>query len=155
MTERPYPGGIDCLWLATDRNGHCGAFVTGGEGPVPVQLLLDVGIQVEDIGALVCYLPVSTSARMLVSMKRPDDFMDLATRGFFVYDWSDVHRVSSKCIHAYEPIAVPVNPITLDKLPDALVEIAKTAKFSDVEFADSQLLDVREHASCRDGTKLD
>lgn len=29
----PYPFGIDCVWLASDRNGHVGAFVTADGAP--------------------------------------------------------------------------------------------------------------------------
>lgn len=154
MSERPYPNGIDCLWVASDRNGHLAAFVTGGEGPIPIKLLLEDGIRVESIGQRVSEVPVSSAAKMLVQVKFPDDFMDLAKRGVFVYDWTDVHRISSECRGVYEPVAVPLSPISHNILPAALMNIAKIVMFTDVAFSDSQPLDVRKHEKCRDGECL-
>jgi hypothetical protein len=151
MSDRPYQDGIDCVWLASDRDGHLGAFATGGIGPIPVQALDCEGPPVEDIEGLVCDLPDVSAARLLVSIKRPDDFIELAKRGLFVYDWSDVHRTTRESIHAYELIVTPVNPITVDLLPDEVANIAKALKFGDVAFADGQPLDVYMHMKCREG----
>jgi hypothetical protein len=150
VSDRPYPNGIDCMWLASDRNGHLGAFVTGGFGPIPIQALNCEDALVEDIEDLVCNLPNVSTARLLVSIKQPDDFLELAKRGVFVYDWSDVHRTARKSIHAYELVAAPVNPIAVDMLPIGLANIAKAIKFGNVAFADGQLLDVRAHVKCRE-----
>ncbi len=154
MSERPYPNGIDCLWIASDRNGHLAAFVTGGEGPIPIKLLLEDAIRVEDIGQRVCELPVSSAVKMLVQMKFPEDFMELAKRGVFVYDWTDVHRVSSECRGAYEPVAVPLGPTAQNILPPTLMNIAKIVTFTDVAFSDNKPLDVRKHEKCRYGEWL-
>jgi hypothetical protein len=35
-----YPDGWDVTWLAADVEGRVGAFVTGGEGPIPAALYL-------------------------------------------------------------------------------------------------------------------
>lgn len=151
MSDRPYPDGIDCVWLASDRAGHLGAFVTGGVGPIPIQALTCEDAPVENIEELVCDLPNASTARLLVSIKRPDDFIELAERGVFVYDWSDVHRTARESIHAYEPVAAPVNPITVDMLPVELANVAKALKFGDISFTDGQPLDVRAHMKCHEG----
>jgi hypothetical protein len=86
---------------------------------------------------------------MLVAIKRPDDFIELAARGVFVYDWRDVHRIRSECCNAYEPVAVPLTPITVDRLADDLAGMAKSLLFTDLVFADGQPLDVCKHIDCR------
>lgn len=151
MSDRPYPDGIDCVWLASDRDGHLAAFVTAGVGPIPIQILSDEGPAIEDIEEHICDMPSVSAVHLLGSIKRPDSFIKLAERGVFVYDWSDIHRIIHESIHAYEPVAVPVSPITIDMLPDDLSNIAKAVKFVDLAFADGQLLDVYVHMNYHEG----
>lgn len=150
MGDAPYPEGIDCVWLASDHSGHLGVFVTGGVGPIPIPALNYKQIPVEHIEGLVCDMPSVSATRLLVPIKRPDDFIDLAERGVFVYDWSDVHRTEHSSLRAYELIAVPIMPITVALLPENLAPVARLLKFRDVVFADRQLLDVRLHMTCRE-----
>ncbi|RTL43030.1 MAG: hypothetical protein EKK49_00540 [Rhodocyclaceae bacterium] len=145
---REYPDGLDCVWLATDRNGHLGAFVTGGSGPIPVSATSDSSFPIEDIEAAVCELPQISETRLLVQMKRPDDFIDIAQRGFFVYDWRDVHRTTHDSTHVYEPVAVPLNPITLDALPESIRRLAVDATLRDSAFVEEQALDVMAMLEC-------
>lgn len=154
MSERPYPDGVDCVWFASDHDGHLGVFVTGGVGPIPLHWLNDDGVQIEDAEALICELPIVSAARMLISIKRPDDFLELASRGFFVYDWRDVHRSSGELHNAYEAVAIPITPITIDRLSDGLAGMAKSLIFVGVAFADAQPLDVCKYAGCRDSDGL-
>ena len=151
MNDRQYPDGIDSVWLASDRNGHLGAFVTAGVGPIPILALNFDDPAVEDIEQLVIDLPKKSAARVLVSVPRPDDFIDLTERGVFVYDWSDIHRTTRDVIKAYEPVAAPVNPITIDTLPASLAQAAKNLKFVDVAFVSGQPLDVRTLTRCCEG----
>ena len=97
------------MWLASDRNGNFASFVTGGEGPIPIDVLNFERTPVEDIERLVCQMPIVSTVHMLVTLKRPDSFIELAERGIFVYDWTDVHRTQSKAIHVYEPVAAPTS----------------------------------------------
>lgn len=149
MTERPYPEGIDCVWLASDREGYLAAFITAGAGPVPIEALKCDYVHLEDIEALVCGMPIVSGARLLVSVKRPDDFVDLAARGVFVYDWTDINRIARDAVGAYEPVAVPVKPIKLDVLPAELAVVATALQFVDVRFADEKPLNVCVRMSCR------
>ena len=52
------------------------------------------------------HIPNVPVARLLVSVKRPDGFIDLAERGAFVYDWTDgvreAHQCEQKQLHAGE-----------------------------------------------------
>ena len=101
MTKQVYPTGLNSVWIAKDRNGHLGAFVTGGIGPIPDRALNRDFLAVEDIEEAVCKLPLVSDSRLLVTMKRPDAFVAIAKRGFFVYDWRDVHRTERE---SYEKI---------------------------------------------------
>ena len=107
--SHPYPLGVDCVWLASDSNGHVGAFVTAGVGPIPTSELNCEYGSVEGIENLVNALPRISPARLLLPIDVPS-FCALAERGFFVSDWQDVHRASRGCTRKYEPVAVPINP---------------------------------------------
>ena len=148
MVESTYPDGMDCVWLAADRNGHVGAFVTAGAGPIPLQWLDGEGVQLEDVETLVCNLSHVSQARMLVTMKKPDDFIELASRGVFVYDWQDIHRTSKLSTRTYEPVAIPLTPITVEGLTGNLANKVKTLVFANVAFADGEPLTVSKHTNC-------
>ena len=96
-------------------------------------------------------MPNVSGARLLVSVKRPDDFVDLAERGIFVNDWTDIHRTAREAVGAYEQVAAPVKPIKMDALPADLAAVAKALKFVDVAFADEKRLDVRTYMNCCEG----
>lgn len=150
MNEKLYPEGIDCVWLASDREGHLGAFVTGGIAPIPTYWLNSENMQIEDVEGSVCELPNASAVRMLIEIKRPDDFIEMASKGIFVYDWRDIHRTSDRC-NTYELVAAPLTPITIDGLSGDLADMAKSLLFGDVAFVDGQPLDVCKYTSCRDG----
>jgi len=98
MTTQPHPEGIDCIWLASDREGHVDAFITAGVGLIPAEALSSVHMPVEDIESRLFQLPPVSQVRLLVSVKRPDDFIDLAERGAFVYDWPDINRTAREAL---------------------------------------------------------
>jgi len=150
MNDRSYPEGVDCVWLASDRNGHVGAFVTGGVGPIPVVVLASNEPAIEDLEGMVCELPKTSTARLLVSVKRPDDFIEMAERGFFVYDWSDVHRTANDSVNAYKPVAIPMKPRALDSLQGKLGEALAGVKFYEVSFSAETLLNVCAYTPCRE-----
>ncbi len=130
-----YPRGVDCVWIASDAKGHIAAFVTAGVGEIPRGVLSLTGeISVEDLEAELCLLPVNTSAKMLVSVKRPDDFIDLAERGMFVYDWTDIYRTSDSYVKKYEAVASPEMPLMINNLPSRLLSIANNMNFKKIDF---------------------
>ena len=145
MTYRPYPH-ADCVWLASDQNGHVAAFVTAGTGPIPTAVL-QTPLPVEESEALVCSLPTTTTARLLVSVPRPDSFVDLAERGLFVYDWHE-HRIDGRSTGVYEAVATPNDPVCFGSLTGELAEISKVVTFGSVSFMDARVVDVRACAQC-------
>jgi hypothetical protein len=148
MDERPYPEGVDCCWLASDRIGQLGVFVTGGSGPIPAHVLLPA-YPLDQIEETVLDLPKASDIDLRVRVPRPDRFVALAERGFFVYDWSDVHR-TEQYIDEYELMALPYRPITLDLLPDHFADMARAVRFSTISFASAWRIDVRAHMACRE-----
>lgn len=148
---QPYPEGIDCVWLASDRDGHLGAFVTAGVGPIPAEALDSAYVSVEDIEGQLCQFPTVSQVQLLVSVKRPDDFIDLAARGMFVYDWTDINRKAHEALGVYEPVAVPIAPITIASLPSDLAALAKALRMADVVFAGGAAVDVRRQLRCTGG----
>lgn len=147
MINNKYPIGVDCVWLASDKNGNLAAFVTGGTGPIPIESIKCQSLLLEDIEECICDLPTVSMVSLIVKIKRPDDFVEMAKRGFFVYDWNDVHKTILESTQAYKAIAIPLSPITVDSLTDRLFGVAKVVKFNDLAFGD-QLLDVRLHMKC-------
>lgn len=148
MTTQPYPEHIDCLWLASDSEGYLGAFITAGAGPIPMEALNFIGLPVVDTGDRLCQLPAVSKAQLLVSLKPPNDFIDLAERGIFVYDWSDVHRSKSRGLKKYELYAVPTNPITVTSLPSDLESLARAVKLANIKFTDGNNVDIRAQMVC-------
>ncbi|RUL73605.1 hypothetical protein [Dyella choica] len=135
MKEQMYPEGIDCVWIASDRAGCVAAFVTAGMGPIPYEVFYGA-IELQDIEEQVCQLPDVSSARRLIELELPNDYVDMASKGFFVYDWQDIHRAEVNCSRAYEPITRPSNPISVVELPSPLRSVVEGVKFRKVLFAD-------------------
>ncbi len=151
MNERDYPEGSDFVWVGCDREGKVGVFVTGGEGPVPAVALRVGRIAVEEIEGRLLELPATTSGRLIVPLKRPDDFMELARRGFFAYDWSDVHRTRSERVGKYEQIAAPEVPLLLAGLPSEVADLLDGIEL-DVSFLHEAQVDVARDLPCREPT---
>ena len=143
MTSR----GVDCVWLAADRDGAIGAFVTGGSGPVPLDVLEPERLPIDEIEALISEMPRISQARMLVALKRPDDFIDMAERGLFVYDWTDVHRTASEEIGAYELISVPITPVNVTGISAHIRDILSRSR-PNVSFSAAKNVDIRQQINC-------
>lgn len=127
MRHQQYPD-CDCAWLAMDKNGNLGVFITAGVAPIPVRVLEQSIIPVEDIETQLCeYLPVVSEVNMLVEVgvDIPNSYIALASRGLFVYDWTDVHRDLSRKLNKYELVAYPVTPIIKTSLDGDLLKLAE------------------------------
>lgn len=103
-----YPEGYDVAWFATDVGGNVGAFISAGSGPIPATAL---GGSEDDVLDLEEKMKGGTGRRggyeLHVDVPRPDDFIDLAERGFFVFDWNGV---------TYTLVASPLNPLFIGDL---------------------------------------
>lgn len=134
-----YPEGIDCAWVATDRLGHLAAFVTAGDGPIPSNLLSDRNTDIFEIETLLRELPRISEVNLLKQLKRPDDFIELAEKGIFVFDWVDLRG------GGYELIAVPATPIGLESASDEVRRIASITCLQALSFAAVKRIEVERY----------
>lgn len=146
MTAQGYPEQYDVMWAATDSIGQVGVFFSAGEGPIAKTFLDCEGYEQEDLEGFMLELP-----RRGESVKTSPDGINkdvqLAEAGCYVFDWSDVHRVSEK-LCAYELCTMPSVPLKLDELaPDVQLFLAQV-QLPNVVFGTSGALDVEAHVEC-------
>ncbi|MFJ3049839.1 hypothetical protein [Pseudomonas nitroreducens] len=127
--------GLDVAWMAVDALGHVAIFTSGGVGAVPSTAVASIDITEPELDSL----PETSGFDLLVNLPRPDDFVRFAKRGFFAYDWSDVHRVTRRRIGGYELQARPLRPLTLSELPASLRATAAATELLDVSFGASAI----------------
>lgn len=144
MNQQEYPYALDCAWIASDRQGFVGVFITAGEGPVPAQALRADFFPVEEVEARVLNLSIRPGQTVtnLCDAPDPGSYIALAQRGVFVYDWTDFTSIKGR-LNAYELVARPLLPITCAGLPNDLREVAQAVRFADVRFADSSRVAVK------------
>ena len=121
---------FDVGWVATDAVGQVALFTTGGPGPVPDSAMPSV----ENSEEFVLSLPEVSDADRVTARAGVNAFVEFAKRGFFAYDWSDVHRDSRQALRGYELQCRPLNPLTLFDLPAPLRALAEATRLSDVTF---------------------
>lgn len=147
MAKSTYPEGIDASWLASDRDGNLAVFIAAGAGPIPT-VALDVA-GANDVERLICELPKSSEARILAPMWKDDE---LAERGFFVYDWSDIHRSTAAAINSYELVAAPLRPRQISALPAVLANVT-AVPLPAVAFGQAGWIDVRALVACQEPSR--
>jgi len=133
----------DHAWLAVDRRGFVAAFVTGGEGPIPLSAIW-FSNERPSLGAL----PKRAEGKMLVACPAPDMYLAIAERGMFVYDWSDVHEVLARRRFAYELVSTPSVPLAAVELPDDIRSAVQGTMFTTLNFGEQPFLDVRKFVEC-------
>jgi len=143
MNQQAYPHVKDCGWIASDDQGNVGIFITAGEGPIARAALNGEFFPVVEIEPRVLDMSVRDrqGVEMLVKVPRPDSYIELASRGLYVYDWTDISRGSGH-LDAYELMAVPAIPIRCEELPDALRMVARSVRLSGVRFGVSRTIAV-------------
>jgi hypothetical protein len=114
-----YPAGIDGSWIGRDKAGHVAIFITAGEGPVPGPALEQFNLEpcAED---LISALPIISECVTVKRYPKMSSFEEPARRGFFAYDWSDVHESRATESGAYQLIARPLTQIRLREGESAL-----------------------------------
>jgi hypothetical protein len=148
MTDRPYPEGLDYVWLALDAKGHLGAFTTAGVGPIPLQALNNEVGPIDCLEDAVLELPKISEARLLATSGDLSSFVALAERGLFVYDWDDVHQTRQNRTNKYELQVAPHNPLRAGSLPKELALFVASVRLGDVDFSDCLSVDPRVYMEC-------
>jgi hypothetical protein len=137
-------GGGEFDWFAVDGVGHVGHFATAGFGPVPVPILarLDEGQtdQLWDLRDRVLGLPLVGSAIGHLP-GRIDDWLEMARRGLFSYDWKHWSG-------PYRLAATPSTPIRVSELPPELAESICLIEWPNVRFSESRALQPEELSRC-------
>jgi hypothetical protein len=151
MIERLYPVNWDCAWIASDRHGHLGVFFTAGLGPIPVEAMNNKYMNVDEIEGRLHSLERISGFSLLRETTQSEILTNLAERGLFVYDWSDLHRFEYARINAYELQAKPLNSIKIDSLPDDIKSLLEGLCLDQLSFEDTPILDIRAHRICREG----
>jgi hypothetical protein len=116
-------------WLGIDRNGRVAVFSNAGYGPLPETVnerLADVDAALERADEL----PVIGSACNVENSGGGDYsfWYSYSAKGSYAYDW----RVWGG---PYRCLSSPTVPISIDRLPDQLLAVARLAVFP-VDFAD-------------------
>ena len=136
MISRQDLEGIDAAWIAVDAQGHVALFITAGEGSVPESALPST----EDAETEVLALPESCDCDLLVDVPRPDDFVAIARRGIFAYDWVAAHGLQEKVPAHYALQARPSRPLVLTHLPASLQALAARTVLSSVSFGSAAIV---------------
>jgi hypothetical protein len=139
----------DLAWLAVDAVWHLAVFTTAGIAPIPSRVL-DHRELAERAEELLEQLPVIGDCQLLVSLPRPDDYIGFARRGFFAYDWEDVHRTGgySRC---YEILARPTVPRSVDDITGELRVAAELVRLGTLAFATSLAISAGRLGPCEVG----
>jgi hypothetical protein len=130
LLEHPYSR-AEFDWLACDAEGLLGYFSTAGAGPVPRAAIQD-GPFLEDVLDRVKELGRTGSAISISGLLNPRDWLDVAERGFFAFDWSRRHN-------RYELTAKPSMPrkivsIEMLELGRVAARVRLDAAFSQTTF---------------------
>ncbi len=94
---------------------------------------MQANVDLRNIETLLMDLPVTGDVNLRASVARPDDFLDMACRGLYVYDWN-----GSK----YVLVAEPEIAIQISDLDNKLKTIAKHAAFDLIEFSKLETISV-------------
>ena len=143
-----YPEGTDAEWFGIDALGYVGRFTTGGVGPVPKKVIdakLPWFYETNNLG-------VSSRVKMLKELPRSDDFLDLAKRGIYGFDWDDVHRSKKNERKRYELISKPLTPILFDKIQEFFSQSRPVVTFENIEFNNSHWIDLTSNLNWISGT---
>jgi hypothetical protein len=126
--------GLDLVWIGVDKAARVAAFVTAGSGYVPSTALDGIA----NVEMLVLEQPTTSECRLSIDVPKPDSYVALVERGYYVFDWAHPGERDS----FYDLAARPTTPIDIAELPLELRYIAERTRISSVLFADCELLEV-------------
>jgi hypothetical protein len=126
MTPQYPVEGLDCGWLASDRDGRVAIFLTSGFAPIPEKIASRTYFDVleEKLDAL----SPRTTAEIFVPTKHAGDFPDFAVLGLFVFYWWDTYRESHD--NVYELVAAPAEPILIGDFHADVAAMAAEVPFA-------------------------
>jgi hypothetical protein len=141
--------GFEFDWFAVDATGHVCHFSTAGSGPVPLSVLDRLDAAKTDalwsLGRRLLTLPVIGAATGHLP-GRIDDWLELARRGLFSFDWPFPSLWSRYIEHSYRRAATPSVPLEIVTLSPELQRLIRLVEFPGVRFG--ALESVRPEALC-------
>jgi hypothetical protein len=143
VSREAFEGG-EFDWFAVDGVGHIGHFATAGFGPVPIPILerLDEGRTDElwELRERSLGLPIVGAANGRLP-GHIDDWLEMARRGLFSYDWQHWSG-------PYRLAASPSAPIRVTELPTELREYICLVVWPSIRFAELQAVRPEELCPC-------
>jgi hypothetical protein len=143
VSREAFEGG-EFDWFAVDAAGHIGHFATAGYGPVPLPVLdrLDAARmdEVWSLGERLLGLPVVGRATAHLP-GRIDDWLELARRGLFGFDWQHWSG-------PYRRAATPSDPVGVASLPAELQRLVRLVEWQGVRFAELESVRPEELCPC-------
>ena len=138
MSREAVQGG-EFDWFAVDADGHVGHFATAGFGPVPAVVLTRLA-ELRELDERVLRLPAIGAATGHLS-GIIDDWLEMARRGLFAYDWKHWNG-------PYRRAATPSRPIALADLPPDVRELVQVVTWPDVRLAELSTIRPEELCPC-------
>ena len=135
----------DGAWLAVDGRGHVAVLTTAGVAPIPTVVLDHYERSPEDS---VNEMPVVGGYLRLPHSGDLSSWTGFAARGFFGYDWQDVHRGGTDLTRSYELMAVPAVPITASHLEPQLSRLARLVTLEAIVFEQTHFLPIERLLPC-------
>jgi len=102
---------VEFDWLASDQDDFVAYISSAGAGPLP-KAAIEAAPLLEDVLDRIRGLTRTGKAIPTAGVLNPRDWLDVAERGFFAYDWSSTSK-------RYELIAEPSRPLHLHGIPKA------------------------------------
>jgi hypothetical protein len=123
-------------WFAVDNKGQLGVFTAIMNAPIPNNVKSSFEIYCD----LKQYFEkaAKTTSGILTTKERGNfiDWIKYAEKGFFAFDFYDVHRVETQ--NQYDLIARPITPLTVERLHLPSTLESSLAKL-DCDFGDGDL----------------
>lgn len=135
--------GMDFSWLAADKDGHVAWLVTFGSAVVP-SWVEGTASAYDEVEPALAALPVRGGFIAKEESRYVADWLDVARRGLFGYDWR-VHD------GPYQLIARPDNALHVGELPPALGTLARRSRFHHLSFSASPAILARDVEACVGG----
>ena len=135
----------DVAWFGVDSLGQAAAFITAGRAPIPRDLLNRADIDLAKLEQIANRLPKIGEGLLVERSGNMSSFVALAERGFFVFDWSDVHRTRVEHINEYERVCAPTIPLMIgliDRLELAAIQ------FEPIIFGNSKTISIHDFVEC-------
>ena len=121
----------DVVWLARDQAGSWGAFVTAGAAPVPQEICRQPFLLSELEQAILQLPKIAKIKTIITDVPDNSSFKALGERGFYVYDWQDVYRVTAAEVSGYEKVCEPFRSISEIEMKGLLAKFAwPTCRYS-------------------------